>query len=214
MLTWWLATAARVAAQAPVGKADEAAYTRTIEKRADDVLGELRLNELAIAGRVRGIVIDQYRGLRSLHDARDAKVAQILADGTLEGPTKVARIEAERASTRNAAAALNDRFLARLAADLSPTQVESVMDKMTYHKLQVTYNGYLEMLPKLADEQKRAVFEILKKARDEAVYAGSSEEKTAIFGRYKGRVNNYLSSEGYDLKLAAKEWADRRNAAK
>ena len=68
--------------------------------------------------------------------------------------------------------------------------------------------------PELTAEQKRVVFDTLREARDEAVYAGSAEEKTAIFGRYKGRVNNYLSREGYDLKLAAKEWAERRKAAR
>jgi hypothetical protein len=57
-------------------KADELAYTRTLEKRASEVLDELRLGDPAIAARVRTIVIDQYRGLRALHDARDAKVRE------------------------------------------------------------------------------------------------------------------------------------------
>ena len=30
----------------------------------------------------------------------------------------------------------------------------------------------------------------------------------------KGRVNNYLSAQGYDLKLASKQWAERRKQAK
>ena len=34
------------------------------------------------------------------------------------------------------------------------------------------------------------------------------------YGKYKGRINNYLSSEGYDLKKASKEWAERERAAK
>ena len=33
-------------------------------------------------------------------------------------------------------------------------------------------------------------------------------------GKYKGRVNNYLSAQGYDLKLASKEWAERRKGEK
>ena len=73
--------------------------------------------------------------------------------------------------------------------------------------------GYGGFAAKLTTEQEKLVFDTLKEARDKAVYAGSAEEKTAIFGRYKGRVNNYLSTEGYDLKLAAKEWAERRKAA-
>ena len=87
--------------------------------------------------------------------------------------------------------------------------MEQVKDKMTFYKLQVTYNGYVEMLPKLTEDQKRAIRAMLEEARDRAVYAGSAEEKTEVFNKYKGRVNNDLSSEGYDLKKAGTEWAER-----
>jgi hypothetical protein len=39
--------------------------------------------------------------------------------------------------------------------------------------------------------------------------AGSSDEKHKWFGKYKGRINNYLSSRGYDLKKRSKEWEER-----
>jgi hypothetical protein len=220
MLTWLLASVVCLAPQAPgaeadeADEADEAAYARAIGKRADDVLVELRLGDRAVADRVRRAIIDEYRGLRALHDARDEKVRQIQAESSIEEAARAGRIGDERASTEAATAALNGRFLAALAKDLAPAQVEAVKDKMTYHKLQVTYDGYLEMLPGLTAGQKEAVFAMLREARDKAVYAGSSEEKAAIFGRYKGRVNNYLSKEGYDLKQAAKEWAERRKAAR
>ncbi len=210
----FLVSAVCLVCQAPDAKADELAYSRMLEKRASEVLNELRLDDGAIADRVRAIIIDQYRSLRTLHDSRDAKVREIQSDRGIEKAAKTDRIEAERAATEAASSALNDRFLAELAKELSPARVEMVKDKMTYHKLQVTYDGYLEMLPELTTAQKQVVFDTLKEARDKAVYAGSAEEKTAIFGRYKGRVNNYLSSEGYDLKVASKEWASRRKAGK
>src|SRR4051794_39494041 len=60
---------------APAAAADEdAAYARALEKRAGDVLGVLGLDDPAKAARVREAVIDQYRGLRRLHDARDANI--------------------------------------------------------------------------------------------------------------------------------------------
>jgi hypothetical protein len=39
--------------------------------------------------------------------------------------------------------------------------------------------------------------------------AESSDKKHAVFGKYKGRINNYLSAEGYDLKKATEEWQQR-----
>ena len=40
----------------------------------------------------------------------------------------------------------------------------------------------------------------LVEARELAMDGGSSNEKHAVFGKYKGRINNYLSKAGYDLK--------------
>ncbi len=190
------------------------AYTRVLEKRAADILDALKLDDQARAARVREIVIAQYRGLRKLHDARDAAIQATRDRRDREPAAKSRSIEAERARNDEAASALNDRFLAALSRELSAEQVEKVKDKMTYQKLQVTYNAYLEMLPDLTAAQKQVIFNTLKEARDKAVYAGSAEEKTEVFNKFKGRVNNYLSAQGYDLKLAAKQWAERRKKAK
>jgi hypothetical protein len=124
------------------------------------------------------------------------------------------QINAERARAEAAASAANDRYVAALAAELSPEQVEKVKDKMTYNKLRVTYDAYLDMLPELTPAQKQVIFDRLAEARDRAVYAGSAEEKSDVFNKYKGRINNYLSAQGYDLKLAEKRWAERRRKAK
>ena len=37
--------------------------------------------------------------------------------------------------------------------------------------------------------------------------------KTMPFGKYKGRINNYLSAQGYDLKKEGIEWQKRIKAA-
>jgi hypothetical protein len=40
--------------------------------------------------------------------------------------------------------------------------------------------------------------------------AESSEKKHWWFGKYKGRINNYLSAQGYDLQKERKEWEEGR----
>jgi len=193
---------------------DDPAYTKVLEKRAADVLDVLGLDAPAKAARVREVVIDQYRGLRKLHDARDSAIKALKARHDQDKSELAGRIEAERTRTDAAASALNGRFLATLAADLSPEQVEKVKDKLTYNKLRVTYDAYLDMHPDLTPGQKQVIFGMLKEARDKATYAGSAEKKSEVFNNYKGRVNNYLSAQGYDLKLAQKRWAERRKQAK
>jgi hypothetical protein len=39
--------------------------------------------------------------------------------------------------------------------------------------------------------------------------AESSEKKHAWFGKYKGKINNYLSAEGYDMKKEGIAWKER-----
>lgn len=174
----------------------EEQYTQAIEKRTADILALLELKDEAKRKQVHDLVIAQYRALRDWHDANDAK---------LKGAS-TNQVQEIKASLK----ALHDRFISGLAANLTPEQVEKVKDKMTYSKVQVTYNGYCAMLPSLTEPQKAKILEWLKEAREEAMDCGSAEEKTAVFGRYKGRINNYLSREGYDLKKASQEWAGRQ----
>jgi hypothetical protein len=67
---------------------------------------------------------------------------------------------------------------------------------MTYGKVQFTYNGYLTQYPDLPEVHRQKILELLKEAREEAMDGGSAEEKTAVFQRYKGKINNYLSQAG------------------
>ena len=95
-------------------------------------------------------------------------------------------------------------FLARLAVELNPEQVDGVKDGMTYGVLKVTYDVYMKMCPDLSEEQKKRIKAWLIEARELAMDQGSSKEKHGVFGKYKGKINNYLSAAGYDLKEAEK----------
>ena len=83
---------------------------------------------------------------------------------------------------------------------------------MTYNVLPITYKGYLEMIPRLTTEEQKFIMEALTEAREHAMDAGSSEKKHAWFGKYKGRINNYLSSRGYDVNKESKAWQERVKA--
>lgn len=183
----------------------EQAYAQAISRRADDIIAAIGISDAAVAARVHEILVSQYRNLRNLHDQRDAKIRQLQ-------PDQKDQIEQVRAETQQAVRQLHEKFLAQLAAELTPEQIEIVKDRMTYNKLQVTYNSYCQMLPDLTDQQKAFILDALRQAREEAMDGGSAEEKTKIFEKYKGRINNYLSREGYDLKQASRDWAQRRKA--
>ena len=199
-----LVAASAVMAPAQTKPAD-AQYEADIAKRADGVLEVLKLEDTAKAARVKEALVTQYRSLRELHDGRDAK---------LKSAAKEDKAQADSIKGESDAAVkkLHGEFVSKLEKELTSEQVEKVKDKMTYNVVTVTYNGFCDMIPELTETQKAYILAQLKDAREVAMDGGSSKEKHAIFGKYKGRINNYLSKEGYDLKKANKEWAERRKA--
>ena len=74
----------------------------------------------------------------------------------------------------------------------------------------VTYNAYVDMIPSLKNEEKDQIMTWLVEAREYAMDAESSDKKHWWFGKYKGRINNYLSAQGYDINEERKEWEKRR----
>lgn len=190
---------------------EEAAYTKTILGRADKIVKTLNITDTAKATRVRHIIARQYRDLSTIHDASEQKIKSI-EQAIPEKEKRKEQVEAIENETNGQLDKLHAEYLARLSAELSAEQVEKVKDGMTYGVLPITYKGYLDMLPDLNEEQKKQIMTWLVEAREHAMDAGSSEKKHWWFGKYKGRINNYLSAAGYDMKKAGEEWQKRIKA--
>jgi Spy/CpxP family protein refolding chaperone len=177
----------------------EAAYTRTITQRAEKIVTFLDMTDTNKATRIRDVIARQYRDLAKIHDARDAKTKLAKEKAGADKAAAVA-VQAVRDETKLSLDKLHGEFLARLASELSPAQVDQVKDGMTYGVLPLTYGVYLKMYPDLTDEQKTQIKLFLTEARELAMDGSTSDEKHAIFGKYKGKINNYLSKAGYDAK--------------
>ncbi|WP_428938729.1 DUF3826 domain-containing protein [Fontivita pretiosa] len=203
----WVASAAQTP---PAG--EDAAYTEMLNKRAEKIVAALSLADADKAQQIKQLLIEQYRSLKQVHDARDAKLRQLKEQAgptTRPSPEQVNRVKDEAQAQLDQ---LNAEFVGRLSSLLTPEQVEIVKNEMTYNVLPITYRGFLDMLPDLTQTQKATILQMLTEAREKAMTGGTSEEKHAWFGKYKGRINNYLSKEGYDLKKASKEWQERLKA--
>jgi hypothetical protein len=200
LLRLWLFIAALAASAA-----EDAAYLKVITERADKIVAPLALGDAAKTARVRDVIVRHYRDLNAIHQARDAKLATVKSAAAA---TAAARAEAEEKITP-----VHRAFLEKLAADLTPAQIDQVKDGLTYGVLPKTYAVYLEMLPQLTAAQKAQIMAWLVEAREHAVDGSTSDEKHAWFGKYKGRINNFLAAAGFDLKQAEKEMLARQKAA-
>ena len=176
----------------------EAFYATTIENRVVDILKTLNLADPTKSNALHDALVAQYHELR----VRDAAI-----DTRLKVDGKEVNYENRAAQLAAQSKPLHDQFLTKLAASLTPEQVEQVKDLMTYNKVKVTYDAYCAIVPGLNDAEKAKILELLKAAREEAMDGGSAPEKSAIFQKYKDQINSYLDAQGHDTAKAFKDWA-------
>ena len=191
----------------------DTAYQKIIADRTAKIVNTLDIKDAAVYKKVHQQLIDQYVQLNAIQDGNKAAVIAIKAQQQEKQATDTA---IKKAAEKKAIALklLHQNFITQLKASLTADQIEKVKDGMTYRVLPVTWTAYLEMIPRLTQEQKDKMYAWLLEARELAMDEGSSDAKHAVFGKYKGRINNYLSAAGYDMKKEGDDWAKRIQAAK
>ena len=177
------------------------AYVESIVKRSQKIVDKLELTDTVAAREVTTIIANRYFKLNDIYETRDAKVK--LAKETLTGDAKQEAVKAYRT---------HFAFPADLSLYLDAKQIDAVKDGMTYGVVMVTYKATVDMIPTLKDEEKAQIMAWLVEAREFAMDAENSNKKHAAFGKYKGRINNYLSKRGYDLVKERKAWYERIKA--
>jgi len=188
---------------------EKIAYREVVTKRADKIVADLGVIKNGKSTEVRDMIAQQYIDLNAIHDARNAaikEVKQIYQEDKEESKASIERLE-KRADKK--LYKLHKKYISKLSRNLSAEQVDMVKDGMTYKVLPITYSGYQQMLPTLTSEQRKQILAYLTEAREHAMDAESSEKKHAWFGKYKGKINNYLSAAGIDMNKASKEWQQR-----
>lgn len=172
---------------------DPVTYQKMIADRSWKIVQKLKLRDSVQAFKVRDIIAAHYMDLNEIYKKRDSlKTNQILVDSAVNR--------------------LHQPFLKKLSVYLQPDQIIQVKDGLTYGVLPVTYAAYQDMLPQLTPVQKSQILVWLTEAREKAMDAESSEKKHGWFKKYKGRINNYLSAAGIDMKKEGEAWQERIKA--
>jgi hypothetical protein len=193
---------------------EEQAYLKVIDQRAQKIVATLEIKDAAKAKRVKVIIASRYHQLNDWQNAEESKVKAAKAKNSADKAALKAQIASYEKEEEAKIDSSHKDYILALSGELTPQQVDKVKDGMTYNVLPITYKGYQEMIPDLTNKQKEQIFAWLTEAREHAIDAGSSEKKHWWFGKYKGRINNYLSAQGYDLKKEGEEWQKRRDSAK
>lgn len=184
----------------------DTAYVASILKRSQKIVDKLDLKDKAQAEAVLHIIANRYFELNDIYEVRDQKLAEAKQ---LEGEMKQLKSDLAKYECDSKLYRSHFAFPATLGIYLNDEQVTAVIDGMTYGVVKVTYDSHLDMIPSLTEEEKTQILAWLVEARELAVDAENSNKKHGVFGKYKGRINNYLSKRGYDLTAEREAWYKR-----
>lgn len=184
------------------------AYKKVLTGRSEKIVQTLGITDSAKYKRVVEIVVNQYATVGRIHDVADSTVKALKLERLGKEELEIA-IKAFQADRDAQLYKQHAAFAAQLQGELTPEQVEGVKNGLTYNVLNVTYKATLEMIPLLKEDEKRQIWIWLLEAREYAIDASSSDAKHGWFGKYKGRINNYLAARGYDLTKERAAWTER-----
>lgn len=185
-------------------------YVESIVARSQKIVDKLGLDDKEKAQNVGNVIANRYFLLNDIYAKRDAAVKE--AKEKLTGDDKNKAVQAAENEKDAQLYKHHFEFAATLSLYLDEAQIEAVKDGMTYGVVKVTYDAQCDMIPTLKPFEKAQILAWLKEAREFAMDAENSNKKHAAFGKYKGRINNYLAKQGYDLKKEREEWYKRVKA--
>lgn len=188
-------------------------YLKALESRVTKILAPLNIEKKRKQSKVHQIVLTQYQALNTIHSTRDLKIKELKSGNTAPANELKKVIADLESAAGQEITAVHSSFLHDLRRYLTDAQVDAVKDGMTYNVANITFKGYQDMLPALNDSQRTKIWNWLAEAREIAMDAETSEKKHWWFGKYKGRINNYLSSEGFDMKKESEAWQKRIKSA-
>lgn len=183
-------------------------FRKTLHDRSVKIINTLEITDSGKYNKVVEFLTNQYFNLNEIHDRSKESVAAIKSL-QLSDEERNTRIKKEEEEKKVQLSKLHKGFIAQLQTSLSDDQIERIKDGMTYRVVPITYSAYQDIILTLTTEQKEKIYNWLKEARELAMDEGSSEDKHKVFGKFKGRINNYLSAQGYDMKKEEKAWQER-----
>ena len=190
----------------------DTAYVSTILKRSQKIVDQLGLKDKFAARQVLNIIANRYFKLNDIHESCAGKIKS--AKDSLSGKAKQYAVEYAQNECDAQLYKHHFEFAADLSLYLNEKQIEAVKDGLTYGVVKVTYDATLDMIPTLKPEEKTQILAWLKEAREFSMDAENSNKKHEWFGKYKGRINNYLAKRGYDLVKEREGWYKRIDSKK
>lgn len=167
-------------------------------KKATSWVKELQLNDQEKEDRVTQVIATHLSAIRSWHNEH----ANMIPDGAINPQTgkKLSALDRQVIADSSQPASIRQALLDGLNADLSPVQVEQVLDLYTVGKVAFTMKAYKEIVPDMTAEDEAVLLQNLKEARLMAIDYKNMKAISAIFEIYKTKNEQYFTNSGRDWR--------------
>jgi hypothetical protein len=194
-------------AAAAIAKSDADA-----DKKAAGWVASLKLADPAREARVQAVISAHLKAVRDWHNAHPLDTVPAGTNAATGKPLN--NLDRQLIADGAMPKTVHEALMTGLRADLTPAQVEAILDKYTIGKVAFTLAGYHAIVPDLTPGEEATILGFLKQAREEAVDYKNVNQISAIFEIYKTKSEQYLNSQGRDWKKLFKAYVDSVKAKK
>lgn len=181
-------------------------------KKATGWVQKLQLNDKGKEERLTQVIATHLTAISEWHNAH----ADMIPDGAINPQTgkKLSAIDRQVIADSSQPTSIRQALLDGLNADLTPSQVEQVLDFYTVGKVAFTMKAYKEIVPNMTAEDEAFLMQNLKEARLMAIDYKNMKEISAIFEIYKTKNEQYFTNSGRDWRTMYSAYVKQLKARK
>jgi len=181
-------------------------------KKATGWVANLKLNDQAKEERLTKVIATHLAAIREWHNTH----GNMIPDGAINPTTgkKLSAMDRMVIADSSQPASIRQALLDGLNADLTPEQVEQVLDMYTIGKVAFTMKAYKEIVPDMTAEDEKVLMDNLKQARLMAIDYKNMKQISAIFEIFKTKNEQYFTNSGRDWRTMYRAYSNKLKAQK
>ncbi len=208
----WATTAAHSQPTTTPAPSAEAKADPEASQKATEWAAALQLHDAKKEAAVQQIIATHLRAIREYNNAHPYTETPAGINPATGKP--LSTLDRQVITVSAMPKAIHENLMAGLRQQLTPEQVEAVLDKYTIGKVAFTLNGYKAIVPDLTPTEEAVILTNLKQAREQAVDFKNMKEISAVFEIYKSKNEEYLNTHGRNWRELFKTYVEAAKAKK
>ncbi len=196
----------------PISEDAKAKSDAEQQKKAGEWVASLNLNDADKEARVKNAIYNHLQAIRDWHN--EHPFTTVPAGINPATGNRLSDLDRQVIANSAMPKSVHEDLMNALNKDLSPEQVEMILDKYTVGKVAFTMKGYKAIVPDLKPEEEAQILTYLKQAREQAIDYKNMNQISAIFEIYKTKSEQFLNSNGRNWKQLYKAYTDAVKAKK